>query len=146
MQDAPQFLFRRIGFGEQEVVADRTAHERIALRNIHEVPAGRLARRRRTARQIKRDISGRRCDKTEHQAEQRRLPDTRFPDKGGFRTRLEIVREMRNDFTVALGVAEGHIIEVHTCGDVRNGDALPRALHNRLGPIFQFLKPFDARR
>lgn len=93
MEHLAQFIVRRIGLGQLEVVADSTAHQRVALRHETEfTPYIHLAFRR--------------FDKPEDQAEQRRLADTRLAHDGGLRTRSELMREVRKDLSVALGIAE----------------------------------------
>ena len=127
VQYALQFFVASAWFGEQEVVPYGTAHERVALRDIYEVPAGRFANRLRAARcfllvarccfrvagcaRIQGDAPACGFNEPEHKPEKRRLSDASFADEGGFRARPEIVREVLDYFAVAFRIPERHIAE-----------------------------------
>ena len=102
MQHMAQFIVGSVGLSQQQIIADGATHKGIALWYETDV-----ATHRDTA------LCG--LHEAEHESEQRGLANARLAHDSGLGARLEVVGEVREDFSVARGVTERYVVEVNGC-------------------------------
>ena len=127
----PQFVFRRVGFGNQQVVTDGPAHQGIPLRYKNEIPARILVRLcvQSLGRFPHQDFPGFRFHESEDQAEERRLAGAGLAHERRLASRLELMAEMFHNVAVALRVTECDIFGSNS-----------HAGKERRLPVFRFLR------
>jgi len=82
-----------------------------------------------------------RLDEAEYQAEHRSLTNARLAHDGSLRACLELMREVRKNLPIALGIAERYVIEADVFILARNTRMDTDSFFN-----FQFTESVNARR
>ena len=111
-----------------QVIADGAAHQRVALWHETQFTANF-------------HLALCRLDKAENHSEQCGLSDARFAHDGGLRSCLELMREVRKNLPIALGIAERYVIEADVFILARNTWMDTDFFFN-----FQFTESVNARR
>ena len=151
------FLLRRFRVAHQQILADGSAEQRIALRHIHEIAAGGCGSRYFLLLVIQDHPSGDGLQQGEHQTDERALPRSGLSHDSGAGEGRKIKSQVLENHTLPIRIAVvqtfhantggtsefhgvsghflGRVLQFHQavdgCGGIHEGRDLAREVHER---------------